>query len=48
MLAEHAVVMQVAITAMYFARVGLDGDIILILMAAQCILLWIRLQYYLR
>lgn len=39
---------QVAITVMHLGRFKLDSDLILILMAAQCILLWLRLQYYLR
>ncbi len=39
---------QVAITVMHLMRRHLTGDIILILMAVQCILLWLRLQFYLR
>lgn len=40
--------MQVAIAVMHLSRRGVDSDAIVILMAAQCILLWLRLQYYLR
>ncbi|CAL8463282.1 g2816 [Coccomyxa elongata] len=39
---------QVAITVMHLTRRHLNSDIILILMAVQCILLWLRLQFYLR
>ncbi|KAK9917231.1 hypothetical protein WJX75_002125 [Coccomyxa subellipsoidea] len=39
---------QVTISVMHLTRRHLDSDVILILMAAQCILLWLRLQYYLR
>lgn len=33
---------------LHLTRRHLDSDVILILMAAQCILLWLRLQFYLR
>lgn len=33
---------------MHLSRRGVNSDAIVILMAAQCILLWLRLQYYLR
>ncbi|KAK9839401.1 hypothetical protein WJX81_000001 [Elliptochloris bilobata] len=39
---------QAAIVIMHLSRQGVNSDSIVILMAAQCILLWLRLQYYLR
>lgn len=39
---------QVAITVMHLGRWHIQGDAILILMALQCILLWLRLQFYLK
>ena len=39
---------QIAIVIMHLSRRGVTSDAIVILMAAQCILLWLRLQYYLR
>ncbi len=39
---------QIAIVIMHLSRQGVNSDAIVILMAAQCILLWLRLQYYLR
>ena len=44
--AAHAA--QIAIVIMHLSRRGVNSDAIVILMAAQCILLWLRLQYYLR
>jgi hypothetical protein len=39
---------QVAITVMHLGRWHLQGDAVLVLMALQCILLWLRLQFYLK
>ena len=39
---------QVVITVLHLGRIHLDGDLILVLMALQCILLWLRLQFYLK
>ena len=48
----HAVLtrmrVQIAIVIMHLSRQGVNSDAIVILMAMQCILLWLRLQYYLR
>jgi len=40
--------MQIAIVIMHLSRLAVNSDAIVILMALQCILLWLRLQYYLR
>ena len=40
--------MQIAIAVMHLGRLAVGGDALILLMATQCILLWLRLQYYLR
>jgi hypothetical protein len=40
--------LQIAIVIMHLSRLAVNSDAIVILMALQCILLWLRLQYYLR
>ena len=40
--------LQIAIVIMHLGRLAVNSDAIVILMALQCILLWLRLQYYLR